>query len=391
MGDWRDELMRQARRQSMKTRSRPSTLPSIPGRAQSYSSRGCKSEQQRAIYLRRNATIEDVAKAAAVSRQTASRVINNSPRVSAQARARVEQAIAALGLVRSLAAPTTGGGRRRMLLAMFDPSASGATLPLQHLMSADTGACDARRYRLFFEPVALDLAPEAASMQLAASLRAVKPDGVILLPPLDTRADLRETLDAGGVANSSLWGGNDVTVNPGEAAAQHLLSLGHRQIGFISGPGDRRQTAQWLTGYRRVLAQKGSRAHRHFVTTDQPDLPDVLELARAWLMPTIRPTAIITARADAALAVLHVARTLKLSVPDDLSLIALEDDPALARSKPAIAVLHMPVAELFASACERLIGSQAAQVQPAGPAENTPPLTLEVIVRASLARAPRTI
>jgi LacI family transcriptional regulator len=373
----------------MTLRSR--SFSSLRGPTQSLLPRGCTSRKKKAFSLARAVTIEEVAKAAAVSRQTVSRVINHSPRVTAQTKARVEHAIAELGYVPGLAARTNGGRRARLLLAMFESSTSGATLPLEDLIPARTGASSDGGYRLFLEPVPPDLASEAATAQFAATLRAVKPDGVVLLPPLDTRADLRAALDARGVAHTTLWGDEHVPANPGEAAAQHLLSLRHRQVGFISGPGERLRTEEWLTGYRKVLAQKGSRAHHYFVTTDQPDLPDVLELARAWLMPTIRPTAIITARANAALAVLHVARTLKISVPHDLSLVSLEDDPALARSKPPIAVLHIPVAKLFASACSRLIGLQEAQVEPVGPKEDTLTFTLELIERASLARSPRAI
>ena len=80
----------------------------------------------------------------------------------------------------------------------------------------------------------------------------------------------------------------------------------------------------------------------------------------------------------------------KLAVPGDLSLVALEDDPALATCQPALAALHEPAAALFAAACERLIAQ--AEASPANPPEPPAlPLTLELAERASLARAPRTI
>lgn len=335
-------------------------------------------------------TIEDVARAAAVSRQTVSRVINHSPRVSAEARARVEQAIAALGYVPSLAARSMAGGRNRLLMAVFAPPQAGApaALPLDRLLLDGTALCGAHGYRLQFEPLAADLPPAAAAAQLAATLGAVQPGGAILLPTLDARADLRAALDARQVAHAALQEGEPAAENPGEVAAQHLLALGHRQVGFLTGPGDPHRSEQWLAGYRRALARKGSRAHRHFVAEDQPDLAAVLDLARAWLVPTIRPTAIIAARADAALAVLHVARTLKLAVPRDLSLIALEDDPALARAQPPVAALHAPVAAQFAAACARLIAAQEGRI-----AEGTPLAApaFELAERASLAPAPRAI
>ncbi len=342
--------------------------------------------------MRQGITIEDVAKAAAVSRQTVSRVINRSPRVSPEARARVEQAIAELGWVPSLAARSMAGGRSRLLLVVFDGTPPGRepALPLGDLLLAGTAACSPQGYRLLFEQLAPGLSPAAAGAQLAATLGATQPEGAILLPPAERRGPLRELMESRGIACEMLHAAGHPPGNPGEAAAQHLLALGHRQIGFIAGARDPARTRDNLSGYRRALAQKGSRAHRHFVAETAPDLAATLELARSWLVPTIRPTAIIAERAETALAVLYVARTLKLAVPGELSLIALEDDPALATCQPPLASLHEPTAALFAAACERLIAQREAP--PANPPE--PPamaLTLELAERASLARAPRTI
>ncbi|MFN3864714.1 MAG: LacI family DNA-binding transcriptional regulator [Erythrobacter sp.] len=342
--------------------------------------------------VRQGITIEDVARAAAVSRQTVSRVINRSPRVSPETRARVEQAIAELGWVPNLAARSMAGGRSRLLLAVFEdpPPGTEPALPLGQLLLAGTSACSARGYRLLFEQLTPGLPATAATAQIAATLGAARPDGAILLPPVDQTGPLRDLLESRGIACATLYPSGHSPGNPGEVAAQHLLLLGHRQIGFITGARDPARTRDNLAGYRRVLAQRDSRAHRHFVAENAPDLAATLERARSWLVPTIRPTAIITERAATALAVLHVARTLKLAVPRELSLIALEDDPALAAAQPPIAALHEPVAALFAAACERLIASRETGAQ--GPAEPSAiPLTLAFGERASLARPPRAI
>jgi LacI family transcriptional regulator len=282
------------------------------------------------------------------------------------------------------------GGRSRMLLAVFEgpPEGQRAALPLDHLLLAGTGAGNAHGYRLLFEQLAPGQSAAAATAQLAAALGALAPDGVILLPPLDHRRELGALIESRGLAREDLRGANHPPGNPGEAAARHLLGLGHRQIGFIAGAGNPAVSASNLAGYRRVLADKGSRAHRHFVVEAAPDLGATLALARSWLVPTIRPTAIITERAATALAVLHVAATLRLAVPRDLSLVALEDDPALAASRPPVAALHEPFGALFASACARLI----ARLETRGDSAPAPePEPLELAERATLARAPRAI
>lgn len=341
----------------------------------------------------RGITIEDVARAAAVSRQTVSRVINHSPRVSPEARARVEEAITALGWVPSLAARSMAGGRSRLLMAVFEGPAPDTrpALPLDRLLLAGTATCNAHGYRLLFEQLAPGITAAAGTAQLAATLGAAEPDGVILLPALDGRRDLAALIESRGIARESLTIAGYPAANPGEAAAQHLAGLGHRQIGFIAGAADPAVSQHNLAGYRRVLAAKGSRAHGHFVAETALDLGAALGLARSWLLPTIRPSAIIAESAASALAVLHVAASLKLAVPRDLSLIALEDDPALAAARPPVAVLHEPAGALFAAACERLIARKEARSESPSVEPAARPLTLELIERASLARASRSI
>ncbi len=335
----------------------------------------------------RGITIEDVASAAGVSRQTVSRVINRSPRVSPEAKARVEAAIATLGWVPSAAARSMAGGRSRILLAVFAAPAEGlpAARPLGQLLLAGTTACNAHGYRLIFEQLPPDPGAAAGVAQLAAAIGALEPEGVILLPPLDRRRDLVALVESRNLRREPLSG--EMAANPGEAAARHLMALGHRQIGFVAGAGDPAASQANLAGYRRIMADSGSRAHHHFVAEVAPDLGATLELARGWLVPTIRPTAIITERAETALAVLHVAASLRIAVPQTLSLVSLEDDPALAACQPPVAALHAPAGALFAAACNRLIVQADAPDAAALP----PPPSLELLERASLARAPRGI
>ena len=351
---------------------------------------------------RGNSTIEDVAAAAGVSRQTVSRVINQRANVSTDARGRVEQAIAALGYVPSLAARRMGGGRSGVLLAVAERPADdgGGAIALGNLLVAGITACADHGHRLMVELLPAAAHPAEAAKAINAAISAVQPDGVILLPPFDGKGSIVAALAALAIPTEGLAGvlpAAGSQANPGEAAAQRLLALGHRQIGFIAATHDRHRSLQRLAGYRRALAQRGSLAHRHFVAESLPDSAAAFEQARSWLLPTIRPTAIIADTAEIALVVLRAAQWLRLAVPRDLSLIALEDHPALERCRPPVAALHAPHAALFAAACLRLIAA-GAQGDAQGDEEDgdskageaiPPPLAL--VERASIAPAPRTV
>lgn len=338
-----------------------------------------------------NVTIEDVAKAAGVSRQTVSRVINRATNVSAKAREAVEKSIDDLGYVPNLAARRMGGSRSYVLLTLIERG-SEQQLPLGEMLAAGLEACAARGYHMMFEQAdaPTGLTEPEIGKKLAPVLGAVQPDGVIVLPPLDQSVLLLDALAKRKVAAACLaerreFGRTVPGLDEGvfaEAATRKLVELGHRQIAFVPAKRDRARSLRRIEGYRRTLANAGSRAHRHFVA---PSPTDTLALARSWLTPTIRPTAIIAEDAEAALAFAQVARDLKRSIPRDISILALEDSPRLAESRPPISAFRLPYGGLFAGACERLM--QGAQEQGA-PASAEP---FEHINRGSLTTAPRAV
>ena len=346
-------------------------------------------------------TIEDVAKAAGVSRQTVSRVINRRNNVKDSVRKRVEAAIDELGYVPNAAARRMGGARSYLLLAVIGRGAGAAgagartgRLPLDAMLLAGLESCSAAGYHILFEQLETDR--EASHAQFNRALTALSPDGVILTPPLEERVDLRASVDHRNIALECLGervefgravpGIDDGAL--GESATRHLLKLGHRQIGFVTGSSDPRRSDRRLVGYRRVMAQSGSRAHRHFTAAGRLGFAEAVALAKSWLAPTIRPTAIIAETEEVALAILDVARELKIAVPRDLSLLSLEERASLSRATPAVSALFQPYERLFRSCCEKLI---ARAEKSAAPDPDDAGDAFELIERKSLAKAPRVV
>jgi len=359
---------------------------------------------------RKSITIEDVAQAAGVSRQTVSRVINRKTNVREAVRARVEAVIAELGYVPSTAARRMGGARSHLLLAVIERGAATAgagartgRLPLDAMLLAGIDACSPAGYHILFEQLETDQAESLA--RLGRTLTAHSPDGVIFTPPLDARKDLRAAVDKRAIAIEFMGERRDFgRTSPGiddgalgEAVTRHLITLGHRQIGFIAGCADKQRSKQRIAGYTRMMARHANRAHRHFTADQQLDFADAMALAKSWLVPTIRPTAIIAETEEVALAILDVAAALGISVPQELSLISLEERASLARAKPPIAAMFQPYEVLFKQACERLIartgGANGAEETAQGGKSpgDAPPSPFELIERASLAKAPRAV
>lgn len=344
-------------------------------------------------------TIEDVAKAADVSRQTVSRVINHAANVSVRAREKVEKAIDDLGYVPNLAARRMGGSRSFVLAALIERGCV-ADLPLGEMLASGLDACSPRGFHIMFEHIdapsaATQFAEAEAQIAKALSplLSAVQPDGVVILPPLDHCAPLLSALKKRGVEAICLAMREEFgrTV-PGldeaafaQEATQKLVDLGHRQVGFVPGGRNTPRSQRRIEGYRRTLAQAGSKAQLHFVADPVKDSAEPIALARTWLTPTIRPTAVITETAQAGLAFAKVARELDIAIPSELSIVSLEETDALLTAKPQICAFHLPYGALFAKGCERLMEPKEDE------AAIEPSSAFSFADRGSMGKAPRAV
>jgi DNA-binding LacI/PurR family transcriptional regulator len=142
-----------------------------------------------------------------------------------------------------------------------------------------------------------------------------------------------------------------------QAAAEHLLRLGHRSLAVISqpfGPARRarhrdpaklgrpryRVTRERLTGYQAAAT----------AATPRPAALDVYEVAvnnrdqghraaLALLQATPRPTAMLAMSDELAVGVLAAARELDLRVPHDLSVLGWDDSPSARASDPALTTI----------------------------------------------------
>lgn len=315
---------------------------------------------------RSQVTIEDVAAAVGVSRQTVSRVLNDSPNVKAAVRERIHAAIEQLGYVPNLSARRMGGGRSFLILAINDRArtienwqARRGNDWVDQMLFGGMSACERQGWHLVFELV--DTAPAQARRGLSSALASLRPDGVILTPPHCDNAELVALLADRGIPCARIGhaeGAHTVDVFMDEVAAahaatRHLIALGHRRIAFVAGAANYGNSALRVAGYRRALAEAGlgepllGDGDFHFETAER--------VIAAMLARPDPPSAVIADNDEMAFAALHTASAAGLRVPDDLAVVSFEDTPGVRFAVPPLTAIRQPVAEMIACACERLI------------------------------------
>ena len=315
-------------------------------------------------------TIRDVAATAGVSYQTVSRVLNKSPNVSPAALAKVEDAVARLGYSPSIAARRMGGSKSFLLLALNDRDRTIETWRLREgtdwvdqMLLGGMLTCAEHGYRLIFELI--DTHSDHIERELGGALSALRPDGVILTPPHSDNATITEYLSAAGIRCARIGGyadlgGTIVRMDDRRAAAEaveHLATLGHRRIAFISGSAEYALSGERLGGFRDAVDRLGLDRDPALVGKGDFSFASGEAAATALLGLAAPPTAIIASSDAMARAAIAVGHARGLAISADLSVVSFDDTPTARTSVPPITAINQPTAEMTARAAELLIGT----------------------------------
>jgi LacI family xylobiose transport system transcriptional regulator len=147
----------------------------------------------------------------------------------------------------------------------------------------------------------------------------------------------------------------------GIAAARHLLELGHRRIGIITGPPAFMCSRARLEASRAALETAGLALDPAHVRSGPFAYADGLELGAQLLAAPDRPTAILCGDDLQAIGVYEAARRAGLRVPDDLSVVGF-DDVELARwCGPPLTTVRQPFAAMGSAAAEMVLRLAAGQ------------------------------
>lgn len=305
----------------------------------------------------RRPTLKEVAKAAGVSLASASYAINGAGSVGEATRAHVLKVAAELGYRPNAAAKAMKTGRTGAI-GLILPDLTNPFFP--SLAQAVIQA--ARRHGYSVLVTDTGGAPEAEG-QAVELLVGQGLDGLIWFPIADTGPAERMIEGAPAVVLDRDLPGYDLIqadyARGGELAADHLLDLGHRDIGVITGPfaaSSARQRAEAAAARIQARGRLAWQVSNAFSMDLEP------EVARALARRSA--TAVIAGADLIALGAVRELRRLGQSVPGDVSVVGFDDIPWAQWETPSLTTIELPVEQMGEAAVETLLHRMARPADP---------------------------
>jgi len=334
-------------------------------------------------------TINDIARIAEVSKKTVSRVLNKSPFVSPETRQKIEAIIERTSYTPD---PQARGlaFRRSFLVGMVFDNPNP-----QYVVNMQQGILDGLRgsgFELVIHPC------DRLSRGYLESVRDFadrqKLFGVILTPSVSEDEQLARMLERMNcayvrIASVPLDRPDRMIVshdrNGGAQAGRHLTSLGHRRIGFISGPSTFRSSYERRAGLEEGLAVSGLQLRPELIAEGAYTFESGRSCGEILLNKPDRPTAIFCANDEMAAGLLLAARRAHLRVPEDLSVVGFDDFQVATQVFPTLTTVHSPIRSVGQLAAQKLFAREGAASADGTAATPLPSL----VVRESSGPVPR--
>ena len=298
---------------------------------------------------RRPPTIHDVAREAGVSRGTVSRVLNGGHYVSPAAQEAVNAAIRKTGYVVNRHARSLITGRSDSVgFLLTEPQERFFEDPnFNVLLSGCTQALAAHDI-----PLLLMLAgTEDERRRITRYITAGHVDGVLLVSS-HSGDPVAEELRKAGVALVQCGKPMGLSSKVSYVAAddrdgardmvRHLLSLGRRRIGMVSGPLDTPGGVDRLAGYKEVLTQAGVEIDERLITSGDYSRASGEAGAERLLAQAPDMDAVFVASDLMAQGALTALRRAGRRVPEDVSVGGFDDSVAATEATPALTTIRQP-------------------------------------------------
>jgi DNA-binding LacI/PurR family transcriptional regulator len=333
-------------------------------------------------------TIREVARESGVSIATVSHALSGKRPVSGATRRRIKSAARRLGYRPNQVAASMITGRTQTLGVIVPDIANPFFSGLVHAAVDAAAGCG---YTVIVGTAELDPALETRHVEVLHDKRV---DGLLYLGGTDHDNRALRVLAKAGTPIVALdealpflpRSASLVTVDNvegGRLAAHHLLQLGHRELGVVTGPSGLPTAQARLHGFAEVAGDAGLRPNGRRIRYAEAYTLAAGRAATADLLarePGV--TGLFCANDLMALGAVEAARELTLKVPRDLSVVGFDDIFVSPLVSPRLTTVRQPIVQLGKEAAELAIALIEHEV--AGPDRRI--LPVELVVRDSTAR-----
>ena len=302
-------------------------------------------------------TIHDIAAEAGVSVATVSRVLNGRDHVAPATRELVTRIVRDHGYVANRSARNLQFGRTGLV---------GLLVPLVHphyFATIVAGATEA----LYEHDLRAVLSPTEhkhdREVTLLDRLMHGMTDGALIVLPEESSDELERlqessyrfvVIDPRLPLDARIPAVSAAHTSGADEAVRHLLGLGHRRVGAITGPRDLVATEERRRGYHAALAAAGILPDSSLEIESDFEIAGGRRAAAELLDLPDPPTAIFAFNDNLAVGTIQAARARGLRVPEDLSVVGFDDSESASLITPALTTVRQPLAEMGRTAVNLL-------------------------------------
>ena len=316
--------------------------------------------------MRRGATIIDIAQAAGVSKSTVSLVLSGAGKVKADKADAVRAAMRELGYVYNRSAANLRNPQSKIIGMVINdlsnPFFAELAIGIERVVRASGDVT-------FLANTAESVVRQA---EVVRSMREHGASGIILCPTADSDGREINSLAQGGapivLAIRRVAGARVSLVasdNRGGAAraARHLLSLGHRRIGFIGGLSPMGVREDRLAGFSEALAAANVPVDRSLVVESAPSKDGGFAAMTMLLSRSERPTAVMGYNDVAAIGAMLAISRHGLTPGVDIAVVGFDDTSEARHMSPALTTVSVGAGDLGERAAQMLLAQIASGSQ----------------------------
>jgi len=298
-----------------------------------------------------------VARRAKVSISTVSRSFNHPEQVNPATRKKIDAAVRKLGYIRNRAAQTMHGIRSGTI-GLVVPTIDHAIFA--EVIQAFSDSVDEHGFTILIASHGYDLEREYAVLRKFLEHRV---DGLALIGQ-DHSEETYGLIERQNIHAVSIWNFSDASrlscvgadnTKAGLLAADHLIELGHREIGLVfPRTNDNDRARDRRIGVLSVFAKAGVSIPSQWDIESPYSIAEAKDAALGMLQCAHRPTAILCGNDVLATGVLYAARRCNLRVPEDLSIIGIGDFKGSKEMEPGLTTVRLPARNIGRLAGEHL-------------------------------------